>query len=40
LTTVISAADLVLTTKNPAILREYHEILLDQRAELKRLQSP
>jgi uncharacterized repeat protein (TIGR01451 family) len=38
--TIISAADLVLTTTNPAILREYHKILLDQSAELKRLQNP
>jgi hypothetical protein len=34
---IISAADLVLTTTNPVILREYHEILLDQSAQLKRL---
>jgi virginiamycin B lyase len=38
--TIISAADLVLTTKNPAILRKYHKILLEQSAELKRLQTP
>jgi hypothetical protein len=38
--TVISAADLVLTTKNPAILRKYRNILLEQSAELKRLQTP
>jgi hypothetical protein len=36
----ISAADLVLRTTNPAILREYDEILLDQSARLKRLQTP
>jgi uncharacterized repeat protein (TIGR01451 family) len=35
--TIISAADVVMTTKNPAILRSYHEIVLDQSAELKRL---
>jgi virginiamycin B lyase len=34
---IISAADLVLTSKNPVILRQYHEILLDQSAQLKRL---
>jgi uncharacterized repeat protein (TIGR01451 family) len=38
--TIISAADLVLRTKNPAILRAYHKILLEQSAELKRLQTP
>jgi uncharacterized repeat protein (TIGR01451 family) len=37
--TIMSAADLVLTTKNPAILRKYHNILLEQSAELKRLQT-
>jgi virginiamycin B lyase len=36
-TAIISAADLVLTTTNPVILREYREILLDQSAQLKRL---
>jgi hypothetical protein len=35
---IISAADLVLTTTNPTILKEYRKILLDQSAELKRLQ--
>jgi uncharacterized repeat protein (TIGR01451 family) len=37
--TIISAADLVLTTTNYTILREYRKILVDQSAELKRLQS-
>jgi hypothetical protein len=37
---IISPADLVLTTTNPVILREYHEILLDQSALLKRLPTP
>jgi hypothetical protein len=37
---IISAADLVLTTRNPAILRAYHKILLDQSAQLKRFQTP
>jgi uncharacterized repeat protein (TIGR01451 family) len=37
--TIISAADLVLTTKNAAVLRKYHKILLEQSAELKRLQA-
>jgi virginiamycin B lyase len=36
---IMSAADLVLTTKNPVILRKYHNILLEQSAELKRLQT-
>jgi uncharacterized repeat protein (TIGR01451 family) len=40
LATIISAADLVLKTKNPAILRKYHKILHEQSAELKRLQTP
>jgi hypothetical protein len=35
---IISAADLVLTTTNSTILKEYRKILLDQSAELKRLQ--
>jgi virginiamycin B lyase len=37
--TIISAADLVLRTKNPAILRKYHDILLEQSAELKRFET-
>jgi uncharacterized repeat protein (TIGR01451 family) len=37
---IISAAELVLTTRNPAILRAYRKILLDQSAQLKRLQTP
>jgi virginiamycin B lyase len=37
--TIISAADLELRTKNPAILRKYDEILLEQSAELRRLQT-
>jgi uncharacterized repeat protein (TIGR01451 family) len=36
---IISAADLVMMTKNPAIVRSYHEIVRDQSAELKRLQT-
>jgi virginiamycin B lyase len=38
--TIISAADLVLTTRNPAILRSYQKLLVDQSAVLKRLSTP
>jgi hypothetical protein len=37
---IISPADLVLTTTNPVILQEYHEILVDQTTQLKRLPAP
>jgi hypothetical protein len=35
---IISAATLVLTTRNPAILRKYKWILATQSAELRRLE--
>jgi hypothetical protein len=37
---ILSAADLVLTTTNPTILKEYRKILLNQSAELRRIQTP
>jgi hypothetical protein len=32
--TIVSAADLVLTTTDPSIIRSYKKILFDQRAHL------